>query len=217
MVLRWRALGVVLRDAWPVGVAILGVLVASLVGCTLSTTTSSAVRYAGTALEILGLGTVAVGLHHTRQLFGQPTVPSRVGQWFGALLRAFRRPDPTVLEIPAMDLSMVGERPRLRSGAGAGASLEERLTVLEGNLNQLQGELDADIQAVREAVRRQEEDLRREHEVRRQGDDHTMRQVEGAAIGGLHLELVGLFWLVLGLVGSNLPDEIARLIYFLRG
>jgi hypothetical protein len=32
------------------------------------------------------------------------------------------------------------------------------------------------------------------------------------AIGGLHLEMVGLVWLFLGIVGTSIPDGIAALL-----
>jgi hypothetical protein len=37
------------------------------------------------------------------------------------------------------------------------------------------------------------------------------------AIGGIHLEFVGLVWLFLGVLGASLPEEIARLLGVIRG
>jgi hypothetical protein len=41
--------------------------------------------------------------------------------------------------------------------------------------------------------------------------------IEEATIGGLNLEVVGLFWLALGVLGQGLPDEIAKLIALVGG
>jgi len=57
--------------------------------------------------------------------------------------------------------------------------------------------------------------VRREREERGAGDDRTTRQIEEVAIGGLHLEVVGLVWLILGVLGTSIPDEAARLLYFI--
>ena len=67
--IRWHVLGAVMYDAWPVGLWLLGLALAGLVGWSLSTCTSSAVRYAGTTLEIFGVLSVAHGLHRLRRKF----------------------------------------------------------------------------------------------------------------------------------------------------
>jgi hypothetical protein len=38
-------------------------------------------------------------------------------------------------------------------------------------------------------------------------------RLEELAVGGLHLEWVGLSWLVLGVLGTSIPDEIAKLLH----
>ncbi len=112
-------------------------------------------------------------------------------------------------------MAIVGARARLRSGVGPEASLEHRLEVLEGNFKQLEGEMDAEIRDVREQVTQAQKSLRREREERSAADDGTARQIEEVAIGGLHLEVVGLVWLILGVLGASIPDEIVRLLSFL--
>ena len=66
------------------------------------------------------------------------------------------------------------------------------------------------------SIDRLAKDLPKEREERRQADEEIARQIEGLAVGGLHLEAVGLFWLTLGLLAANLPDEIARLMSLVR-
>ena len=145
MVIRWRVLRVALYDAWPVWVAIVVVLAAGLLGRLLSTSLTGALRYAGTALEVAGLCTVAVGLYHTRKLFGQPTVTRRISSWLSNLARAFRRPEATTFNVEAGGYAMVGGKARLRVGAGPNTSVERRLEILERNVDQLEQEMDTEI------------------------------------------------------------------------
>jgi hypothetical protein len=73
----------------------------------------------------------------------------------------------------------------------------------------------AEIREVREQVTQAQEGLRRESEERRGSDDRTASQIENVAIGGLQLEVVGLVWLVLGVLGTSIPDEAARFLSFI--
>jgi hypothetical protein len=213
---RWRRLRAVLLEAWPTWVAIGGIALAAVLGWITSTSASGAIRYAGTVLQVFGLLTIAVGLRHMRKLFGRPTVPRRVRDWFGRFAQAFRRPEPVTLKGTAAGIAMVTGEARVRLGAGAGASLEQRLSVLESNLNQLQDELDAKICELRSKSDEMRNDLRREGEERRAADDTVSRRIEEVAIGGLHLEIVGLVWLMLGVIGASVPDEVAALIQLIR-
>jgi hypothetical protein len=54
------------------------------------------------------------------------------------------------------------------------------------------------------------DDVQRETQERQAAEQRTFRQIEEVAIGGLHLEIVGLVWLFFGVLGTSIPDEIAR-------
>ena len=83
LTVRWRDLAAVVKDAWPIGLAVGGVVVAITVACFLSTTPSAAVRYTGMILQIAGLSTVTFGLRDMRRLFERPSVRDKVFGWFG--------------------------------------------------------------------------------------------------------------------------------------
>jgi hypothetical protein len=53
------------------------------------------------------------------------------------------------------------------------------------------------------------EHIERETQERRAENQQAARSIEEMVVGGLHLEIVGLSWLVLGVVGTSIPDEIA--------
>src|SRR6266849_3476360 len=107
MNIRWRRLAdTITSGALPAWLAVAGVVcaigVALIFRRLFATDGSATIRYAGTALQILGLLTVAVGLHQTRRLFpGRPGVGERIRAWVGQLVSAFRKPQPITAHVVA--------------------------------------------------------------------------------------------------------------------
>ena len=94
-------------------------------------------------------------------------------------------------------------------GVRPGATLDERVSILEENLKLLRDELDSRLQGVRQELGTVKESIERESQERRVADEKTARKIEEVAIGGLHLEVVGLVWLLLGVTAASIPDVIA--------
>jgi hypothetical protein len=212
LTIRWRALGALLPKASPTWLMVGGVVLAGAIGCTASRTVGDSVRYAGTILQVLGLFTVAEGLRRMRRMFGRPTLRAGAKDWFRRLVAAFRQPAPIdLVVILESGAHMTGEV-RVRQSAGPGASVDQRLEVLQENVNRLEEELDAKIRELRKRIADVQESLKRESEERTAGDGRTARQIEEVAVGGLHLEIVGLLWLTLGVLGTSIPDQIAALL-----
>jgi hypothetical protein len=199
-------------DAWPAWTALAGVIVAIVVGFGLSANTSAGVRYAGMMLQIFGLGTVAIGLSQVRRSFGRPSLVEKVVAWFRQLVAAFLPPKPITGQANAGGVVTVAGEARVVVRAGPDASLDRRVTILEENLDRLRDEIDAkeskvrtELSTVKAAV--EQEQRARETEARR-----LSSQMEELAVGGLHLELIGLAWLILGVLGTSIPDELAKLL-----
>lgn len=171
------------------------------------------VRYAGTILQVLELLTVADGLRRTRRQFRLPALRARVNDWFRRLVAAFRQPTPISGKafVSSGGAHMTGEA-RVRLSVGPGASVDQRLDVLAENVNRLEQELDAKIGELRRKIGEVEESLSRESRERSAGDESTARKIEELAVGGLHLEVVGLLWLMLGVLGTSIPGETAALL-----
>ena len=137
----------------------------------------------------------------------------RVWAWFGRLRRAFQRPEPITVEGSAAGVSTATGRARVRRGSGLDATVEQRIDVLEANLRSLEQEFDQTTKDLSNKSGQLEKELTRERDDRKAADDKTWRQIEEVAIGGLHLELVGLWWLALGVLGTSIPDELANLLW----
>lgn len=207
--IRWRAVGTELKNAWPATLVLGGLFIAATVAWLFSATGPDAVRYAGTILQIFGLGTVAVGLSQTRQLFGRPSIPARVKSWFGRLRAALRRPEPITVQASSGELFLHGESPRIIIGPAPNATVEQRVAVLEQNLARLRDEVDQHAQTMRQEIRQIEEKLAAEDQGLRSAVEANAKKIEESAIGGLHLEVVGICWLFFGIVGTSIPGEVA--------
>jgi hypothetical protein len=217
LVARLRILRAVLAEAWPAWLAIGGVVAAVVIGRLLASTPEAEVRIAGMLLQLLGLGTVAVGLSQIRRLFGRPSVVERLTGWFKRVTFIFgRRKDANVYVHAATGGVTLAGSARVRIGASPDAPIERRLAILEENVNHLQKEVDEDVNELRGRIAQVRSQIDRETQERRADDRLTASRLEDVAIGGLHLESIGLLWLVLGVMGTSVPQEIAAWVGQLR-
>jgi hypothetical protein len=105
-----------------------------------------------------------------------------------------------------------GGEVRLHISAPVGASLERCIEILEENLNRLREELDHRAQRFQDKLTFVERQILEEGDQRQAADKAISLQIEEVAVGGLHLEIVGLWWLILGVVGTSIPNQLAKLI-----
>jgi hypothetical protein len=213
---RLHVLAAALKDGWPTWLAIAGLGVAFVIGCAGSSNTSAKVRYAGTALQVLGLSTVAVGLHQVRRLFGTESILQKLQGWWTQVTSAFVAPKPTSVQGASIGISTVVGQAAAFQQATPATSLEGRVAILEANMNGLRELLDAKEQTLRGDIFALGKKTERESQTRASENREIKHTMQELAIGGLHLEFVGLLWLVLGVLGTSIPDEIAGLIAALR-
>lgn len=167
------------------------------------------IRIAGTCLQLLGLATVARGLRDTRKLFSQPSLFQLAQNW----LRRF----PTFYR----DIRIVTGTGHLQAGGatvtGFGtvtsspkASLEDRIAMLEENLKQAHVAIQETQRRIDEEARNQANALQSERHYRKTGDEQTKKLLQEAMAGGLHLEAIGVFWLLIGITLASASIEISR-------
>ena len=215
--LRLRALLMALTTAWPVLLVLLGMIVAVAVGwtsvCVCSASPSAGIRYAGTALQICGLGVVARGLSKVRKSFGRPSLGEKVVAWFRQLGAAFFPPRLITAQGDMGGVARATGEMRGVVVAGPDASLDRRVTILEDNFHRLREELDAKETQVRTELRTLKAAVVQEQRAREAEARRISSHMEDFAVGGLHLEFVGLTWLFLGVLGTSLPDDlVTRLV-----
>jgi hypothetical protein len=151
-----------------------------------------------------------------RQEFGKPSLANHARNWVRRFGSAFKSPAPILLRADAAGaIGIVGGDLRARRGAGSGATVEQRLDVLTENLRLLEEEFDRRVKHLDDKSAELSKALLREGSARKAAYERTSRQIENVAVGGLHLEWAGLLWLILGVVGTSMPDELAGILGYL--
>lgn len=97
----------------------------------------------------------------------------------------------------------------LFSASGQGQTFKERLSDVEKNLAASRKETNTKVRGLREDVAAAKKRIEREVQKRQAEDKKVAGIMEEVAIGGLHLEMVGLVWPMLGVVCTSIPDRIA--------
>lgn len=166
----------------------------------------SRLRISGLFLQVAGVLTVAKGLHDTRKLFGRPSLRQHAVRWFKQFPR-FGVDTPMAVGSGSGSStgSSIGSAMIL---PGPAASLEERVASLAQELIRTSGLVQETRQRLAEESRDRGREIDSERCERRSGDERVRQLIEEAAAGGLHLELTGVVWLLLGVVLSTAPNEI---------
>ncbi|MCZ7593603.1 MAG: hypothetical protein M5U16_00825 [Hyphomicrobium sp.] len=166
------------------------------------------IRITGMMLELLGVSVVALGLRRTRQLFELPTVLGAVRDWlkkFPTLRRDVR------IEASAGIFALEGGRAYglIEIKSRPGGPLDERVTALEMNLNHVLRsvhELEKQFDSTADEHARR---LESEKKAREEGDQKAHDRIYRAVASGLHLEGLGVVFLVFGIVFATMSGEIA--------
>jgi hypothetical protein len=167
-------------------------------------------RLAGLLFQWLGIAVVAYGLHETRKLFHRPTMLSLACDWF----RQFppwlekKRLISGTATIQAGSSSMTG---RMKVSPAPGAPLQDRVRILEEQVDRLQDltwNLD---DRAREDSKRLDSAIESERKNREAEDQQVRRLLEEVLAGGLRIEWMGVFWLFVGVMLGTVPTDIVRL------
>lgn len=212
---RWRVLARVVADAWPVWLAIAGILAALGLGSVVSVDLKGTIQGAGTLLEAFGLGTVAVGLRETRRNFGRPSMGAHARKLIDRIRSAFAVPRTVSLQGTAAGHALASGELRLVKSAAPGAELERRVAALEENLARFRDEYDAKVVRILSEIAVVNANVEREAQARAAAQRKLAKSIEDFAVGGLSLEFVGLAWLFVGLVLASSPGWIAAYLHHL--
>jgi len=208
---RLKLLLIVANGAMPVVAAIVGVIAATASCLWVVPEREIAFRVAGTLLQGMGLATVALGIAQVRRLFGRPTVLGKVREWLRLLQSVFgkKRPISHELEI-AVETGMAGSLRPIHQ-VPEGGPLHRRITALEKNLELFRREIDTTVAGLNSAI----DDMRRTTKAglakRREETKAVDARMQEFATGGIHLELIGLLWLLAGVIAGTLAPELARM------
>jgi hypothetical protein len=144
-----------------------------------------------------GLVVVGVGIEDTRRRFERQTLFQAIKVWFARLRNAWRLPPVTgsgaVTVTPGTAaIGLVGHAPTVTTNT------EQRLSALEKAVDELQKRVSESVGKLTETLDNIRSELVAEVAARQRGDAEVRSLVEDQSAGGLHWEVIGLVWLVVG-------------------
>lgn len=202
---RW--LGRAWRVWGSVGVIVLSVAVASMLPGSLE----AHIRYAGLFLQLLGVCTVVYLLSGKHHLFGRRGLWASTRQWAAERPR-FRGSSTTLIVASAGHAHISGEAKITKwFGTPPTATVEERLHALESNLQTVRADLAESRLRATKHLQKVEAAIQTERHERTDAVREVSTKLQKLGADGLHVEAVGLLWLIVGIVLATIPAEVAHL------
>ena len=167
------------------------------------------VRLTGLVLQLCGLVTVALGIRYTRKLFGRAPLQELARMWLHRFPRWPRDAQVHVTGTGSMTAGVGIVSGRLEV---VPKTLKARVAALENVASELQKDVDGLRAAISSQAAEHAQALAEERDTRSDEDRRLGEQLESASAGGLYLSLVGVVWLLVGVVLSTSAPEIAALL-----
>jgi len=186
------------------------VVAASMVQVSYISSSEASFRITGLILQILGIGTVAYGIHETRKMFGHPSYFSLTKDWlkrfpkFGGRIRLFSS------NIQAK--SMIGNARAHVWMNAKDDSNEEHIKAIEINLESINERLCEAQKQIDQSEHKIEQDIKKEQDVRTKADREILDKIEAVETGGIYISAMGVIWLFVGVIMSSVPEELSKLI-----
>lgn len=207
----WRWLSALIR--WFLGKGhfwfpIVLVLLVIFIGSRLPGKEDDHVRYCGLILQLLGILVVVYSLGNRRRLFKRPSFIDELRRWLSRRPRLGAKPH-TFSYVGTGGVRIGGSaKVFFWRGVPPGASLEDRLTTLEANVENLKTEQAETAKELQAAMEKLTEAINSERQMQESIVKELREQFNELGAGGLHIEIAGVFWLILGVVLSTIPSEV---------
>ena len=196
--------------AWPIWLSIFPlVLILCLPG-----TLEDRLRYGGLAFELLGVATVALGLSEKGRQFDRHISSFFMG-WWASRPRFGKRSHVLGASVNLSGIVGMSAKLSIWHGTPPDSTVNVRVDALEKNLLNLRNEIDDTSKRLQEEERTRTEAIKAERLAREADRAHLATRLDQFAVGGLHIEWMGIGWLVVGLVLSNIPAEITKALHWL--
>lgn len=172
--------------------------------------TEQSARISGLALELLGIGTALWGLERTRKDFNRPSLLTLFRAWWAS------RPRHRKHIVSATGSSAVGASTSARGIAWTtidpNAPLERQFAALCENVGRLRRDV-TDLSSQHETLSRRVTDSLNAESAARSNLEQMLRgNLERAMADGLLLSLIGLVWVFMGTILTNMPCEASRFL-----
>lgn len=200
--------------AKPFWIMLGGFFLAFLIACATTSTVENASVVGGCILQVLGVLTVAIGVRDKRRLFNKPSVIENVRRWLKSIRNAPKKPITATFNQTGgafrgrITMSATGNTEGVSQPQSIEEKIEtilERQEALEEHVNEMRRKLNEKASEAKQAVGR-------ERKKRREQVNELQNLIEEFSTGGLHIEGIGVTWLVFGIPLSTLPEQITTLL-----
>jgi len=186
----------------------LSVAVGALVFALRKSASEPEIRLTGLALQVLGIATVAWGIRETRVLFGRPDLFTLAKKWIERVPVYGGRVVTASANLTGIGATVHG-RAHVSSTASPNATVEERVSVLEKNIQHLNKRIDETQTEMDQGFRAQTSALEEEKQIRSREDQLLSAKLEATETGGLHISAMGALWLFIGVTLSTASVELS--------
>ena len=168
------------------------------------------IRWVGIVLQIIGFCLVGWQLIKISRQFGVPSFLSRIATYW----RKFPSPFNKNIEHAVRISGTVSFNfdARVKAVSGPHATLEKRVNFLESEIKDIQG----DLNKVNSTLNSQKDESRKSLEELRSDTTKDMKQIKellnNAVVGEIHLDWIGFFYLLAGIVLASGAPEIAGMV-----
>ena len=171
--------------------------------------TEPCIRLTGSALQLLGVMTVAWGISQTRQLFGHPSFVGRLAKWISRF--PLRKRNTTIFGsgVSSVSIATMG-RAHITHPVGTSPSLEQLATALSENVRLINDRVSAIESEVDKERDTRAAELRTERNAREAADASIQARLEATGTGGVHISAIGATWIFVGVVLGSASPELAR-------
>jgi hypothetical protein len=171
----------------------------------LPTNCEQEIRLTGVWLQLLGVGTVALRLQAAQRQF-----PGQWTEWLGRRPRL--RPQRRILSATGFASGAGFFKPRVSLGPRPQSSLEERVEMLERGYGNLIDEVGGLEQKLSNRADEISTTLATETAERKAADNRNEELVKEIAVGGLHIDLSGVLFFLIGTVAGGASGELCWLL-----
>lgn len=172
-------------------------------------TCTETMRWCGMAYQIIGVLYVVYGFNEARRMFDRPGLLGSIWLWIRNLRHIVLGKKPGVLSLSAhMNTGLDGVSATVTI-LPPNATLEEKVRALEGKVNEMEKNLVKARTEAEDLRREQTSALDREAQDRRLGDDASKDLIERAKIGSVSVDVVGVLFILVGIVLGTIPDVAA--------
>jgi hypothetical protein len=205
-----------LAKARPLWVAFGFVLLVCVLSLLVPRTLNDRIRYCGWVLELSGISIVIVGLNEKLRLFNRPSLVGHVGNWLAE--RPQFSPRSRTVPLTGESMTLTGGFATLSVWSNpVDGSVEARIGALESNVKSLKEMQGNTAKQIEEQKTMQDQALTAEREARKTAVQEVRATMETFGIGGLHMEAIGVFWLMLGATFATMSPEISTVLKAILG